>query len=488
MLDKFREIEFGWASAESESAERPELLTRAFLDLFGVSKIADGGSKFLFLGYKGSGKSAIGKHLKLSGEGNPTRFVSDINLGDFPFSTFAKIVRGDDEPESKYPMAWSWLLLLATINSLCGDEGLSTPYSLEWGRTVNELRGRGFLANPDITELVRKSAKKQLKLNLKIFEHTEESGGTGIQFDVPEIVSGLMKLVMSCRSNSRHVIVLDGLDEIVVKRDTQAKILGALVFRVERLNQELSVAGVPVKILLMCRTDLFEKISGANKNKVRQDKAVELDWFHDPRDRSSSNLVKIANLRAQHALGDGKLDVISLWFPREIATSKVARRSTEAIQFLLDLTRHTPRDFLQLLKKIQSFHRAGKLTNDQIMSGVRQYSIEYFLPEILDELEGSADAEEKKQIVDLFSILAKREFTMADLEALLAKKSKLTVDRTKELLHVLFECSALGNVERAASQQQSEFFTFRYRNRHSSLKLEQTMLLHRGLWLALQLK
>ena len=54
----FRSIRFGKASAEAESAAAPELLLAGYLDHEGFTTQASSGDAFLFLGYKGSGKTA----------------------------------------------------------------------------------------------------------------------------------------------------------------------------------------------------------------------------------------------------------------------------------------------------------------------------------------------------------------------------------------------------------------------------------------------
>ncbi len=62
-LSRFDTINFGFASAEEESAASPQLLVKAFLDPMHAVGEATAGPRFLFLGSKGSGKSAIGLHL-----------------------------------------------------------------------------------------------------------------------------------------------------------------------------------------------------------------------------------------------------------------------------------------------------------------------------------------------------------------------------------------------------------------------------------------
>ena len=53
-MEHFKDIVFGRASAEQESAFHPELIVDGFLDPWNVVEKARNGPEFLFLGFKGS--------------------------------------------------------------------------------------------------------------------------------------------------------------------------------------------------------------------------------------------------------------------------------------------------------------------------------------------------------------------------------------------------------------------------------------------------
>ena len=102
MTIKFRDINLGLATAELEGLNNPELLLKGYFDQYNVVKRARDSSKFLFLGYKGSGKSAISEHLKLvSGNQDQNLSISAISLADLPYSQLKEIVWGDAEPRIK---------------------------------------------------------------------------------------------------------------------------------------------------------------------------------------------------------------------------------------------------------------------------------------------------------------------------------------------------------------------------------------------------
>jgi hypothetical protein len=280
-------------------------------------------------------------------------------------------------------------------------------------------------------------------------------------------------------SECKHLLILDGLDDILTSREAQYVSLGALIFEANRLNQFFRNNGVQAKILIVCRTDLFERINGANKNKVRQDYSTELDWYHNTRNPEDSRLIEIANLRASRSL-KCKVDIFDKFFPRKIG------RGQDVRVFLLEMTRHTPRDFIQLLHYIQGYSGDHSVSEDAIKSGSRAYSISYFLPEIKDELSGYFPGNEIATIFEWIGRTKQREFALADIFKIADQNnSDIDQDKITRFFGALFYCSAIGNIKH--KQGGTTYYTFNYRNRHSHFNRAERIILHRGLWKALNL-
>lgn len=291
-------------------------------------------------------------------------------------------------------------------------------------------------------------------------------------------MESLKELIRNVRSESRHYLIIDGLDDVLTSREVQYKSLSALIFEVGRLNAEFKRHSVPAKIILLCRTDLYERIPGANKNKIRQDNALELDWYHDPREPDKSLLVQISQIRTKRSLGVN-INLFDEFFPVNIDFNDTKK-------VILDMTRHTPRDFLRLLSHIQEFTTSGKISAASVKSGMREYSIKYFLPEIQDELSGYATPEEISRLVSALGRLRKRDFRLYELiESSKTSAKPLSAERIYDIVEALFQCSALGNIQHRPGG--TTFYTFKYRNRHSSFNENEDVMLHCGLWKALNL-
>jgi hypothetical protein len=203
-----------------------------------------------------------------------------------------------------------------------------------------------------------------------------------------------------------------------------------------------------------------------------------LDWYHNPRDPDQSLLLSLANRRARLTYPQVE-DVIRDFIPRS------ANRGHDRKAFLFELTRHTPRDFLQLLGKIQQFAHSGRPTHNQVLSGVREYSMKYFVPEIKDELVGYVPEDHVQPLFDLIGSLRRREFRFEDLVKEAAAVRSFQKIHLEGALRALFECSAIGNIHNRRSG--TTHYTFKYRNPFSALSLSDRILLHKGMWKAMNL-
>jgi hypothetical protein len=162
------------------------------------------------------------------------------------------------------------------------------------------------------------------------------------------------------------------------------------------------------------------------------------------------------------------------WFPRRV-------RDKSPAAFLLQHTRHTPRDFLQLLSFVQQFasrdhHTLGR---DQVLRGIQKYCRTYFADEIRDELVGYLEPNEIDETLSALSSLAEGEFSFEEFHTAISTRSGLHHRNPAELARILFDCSALGNLVTRPGENPRR--SFRYRNPNAELQSERPMVLHRAL-------
>ena len=282
-VSKFSEIKLGYASAEEESSTRPDLLIEGFFNHDQIIEKLMNEEKFIVLGYKGSGKSAIAQHLKLISHNRHDLFVTDAILADFPYTHFNQIMLGGGDPESEFPTAWTWLLLLLFFDSFTRDEGAEIRNDKKFIEIIELLKSIGLMPTPNIKFLVEMSTKRELKIKIPFVEATFGKERRSDSLRLPIFTSHLEKVASEFRSPNLHFIIIDGLDEVLINPKIQYKTLSALLSTSSKLNRLFRGNSVPLKVIIVCRTDLFERLPSANKNKLRQDCSIILDWYQKPR-------------------------------------------------------------------------------------------------------------------------------------------------------------------------------------------------------------
>jgi len=477
-MNEFRKIEFGFADAQTEGAEAPGLLRDGFLDEDGLVEMALSGRHFIFLGYKGSGKTAIAERAKLLARTDPMLFTKVATLDEFPYGDF-KSAAGSGEPQTRYPTVWTWLLLVALFESLEQDELGKETAPAAYRLAAEGLKKLGLIPTPELNSLVVTSSKRSFKLSLpKVFDFTQQKVASAQDLQLGQAVHALRNAAESFPTQGRHVLFLDGLDEILGQRDLQFQALAALMSASTRLNNRFREVGAPLKIVVLCRTDIFDRLPGANINKIRQDHAEMLHWYEDPGHPGRTRLVRLVNLRASRSL-ERSVNVFSEFLPADINGRPIRKE-------ILDQTRHTPRDLVQLFRYLQSFsHRGERLTPKEVRSAFRGYSLDYFLPEIRNEMHGHIAPADVPKAEQLLTELGRQQFRIKDLEKVQQEVSELSTLDLKAMVKVLFDCSVIGNIEWLNGVP---LRTVKYRNPHAQLRRNEKMWLHPAACRALNIR
>ena len=291
-----------------------------------------------------------------------------------------------------------------------------------------------------------------------------------------QLTEQLKELIEQTRTKNKHLLIIDGLDDVLTNRSVQYQSIAALIFETDRLNMQFLRSGSPCKIIVLCRTDLFEKLPGPNKNKLRQDSAFELDWYHDSREPRKSDLIALAKLRSSLTFED-----ISLF--QDYFLPEVNGKSIE--HFLLDHTRHTPRDFIQLLNHLKPYSQKTPMNKAQVFSGIANYSKNYFLPEIKDEMVGYTDGDTFDEFLKIIGSFRDREISYPKLMVKCFNEINMDEAILRKILADLFNCSAIGN--KYQTKNNSVRYYFKYRNKNDSINFGESIVIHMGLWKALNL-
>lgn len=472
MID-FTKINFGRADAHTEGEEFPNLLTNGFVDIAQVIDKAVNTSTFLFLGYKGSGKSSLSEHLRLT---QRNAVVDQQRLNDFPFKLFDKLAKGEDRM-LRYKQIWRLLLLLEIFKNLMNDETAVSTTPDEVHKTKDALTKAGVFPIAKISDMVKTSANTKIRASVKFLQLSYSESQEELEVDVDMLIDNIKNLICSFKEEKPHIIVIDDLDDILEPQGKQFKNIAALINEVKDLNIFFSQNKIPVKILVLCRTDMFERLPDPNMNKIKQDKSFTFSWYREGIDtQEDSDLIRLINIRARLTYPEIE-DVFKQYFPSEYENKPI-------YSALLDYTRHIPRDFVQLINCIQKYSGPNGVEVPAIMKGVKDYSNEYFKNEISNELVGYLPSLYIPEVFSVLSSMRNTEFSYTKFLSKCKKNYRLKAyGDVDEILRVLYDCSAIGQVY--PYDMSRNRVTFKYRNQTSSFNPEDKIRLHKGLWKAL---
>lgn len=462
-MTDYRKIVFGKTDAREESAEYPDLLMNGYFPVDNISEQVLKTDKFIILGNKGSGKTALSEYLKLTSDANT--IVDGPSLKSFPFKVLGKIVAGESEPVLKHKLAWRWLLLVRVLQNLVLDPDAKPSTKKDLRKTTEFLVQSGLMDVDSLSDLVKLTSS----LSVKAFsiEHTTREETADVSLDL--IINYVKDLVVGFKESHRHLLVIDGVDEILTARGIPFLSVVAMIHEAQDLNLFFRAGDLPVKIIILCRTDLFERLPDPDKNKLRRDCSCLFNWYPEGSDAAKdSDLMSMVNMRARLIFPEVD-DLFDEFFPSDY-------RGHDIRSEMLGFTRFTPRDLLQLLVSIQNRCTAPRVSAETMEKGLADYSLEYFLPEIKDEMAGYLPFDSIDAIMEILASFRSREFSFSAFDQAVQLSARLSGLSSSDILRVLFDCSAIG-----LASPSGEGGRFKYRNRHASCTQSDRFVIHQGL-------
>lgn len=486
---KFSDFNFGYADADTELRRAPFLFDSAFHDKKNVVDELINGFKFIVLGRKGTGKSAYGAKLqRLSGQRDDLHCLK-IDLSDFEFNTFSRLSNSNQTGAARYSIPWKLLILLKAFSILEDIPDIKENESFT--EMLNTLKKNGIIPNEKLSKVVRKISKNGFNISLPyisdFIEHASAKETETIISGAAEITEVLMESLENLYlGKTKALLIFDGLDDSLRGKSKQLDIVAGLIRAAASLNNSFIDHDINIKVIVLARTDIYTTFNDPDLNKVRRDSEIPIDWNFNidfPFDSDLYNLIKLRFATAGDKL-DG--DVNDLWhrlFPKEIIFTKTQR---DSLRFVLEHTLNKPRDVLQFLIECQKLYpEKQNIDQEEFLNVLSKYSENYFLDEMKNELAGFITDQTINAIPGLLSRLGKnRTFTHNHWIVEFNKDPLLDKDESKKVLELLFDGGYIGQLRRRG---QNTIPVYRYQDSHEKIHLEDSFIIHRGLWKALNM-
>lgn len=487
MNPSYRELYFGESDSVNELANEPADFVRSFVDLKQTIPTVISGRRTFVLGPKGTGKSALGWYLQATSIGS-THLAKVRDASALPLAAIPELKTGQTAGVERTVTAWRFILLCNYLDLLLTDTNIQLTEEQEVRRVVRYLRGFGFMGDEAGKALLQvSSASVEIPIDRRGATYRTERHNT---LNIYSMVPYLEDWAIRAQSPRRHILLLDGLDSIYLNDAKYDESLASLTQATYTLNQKLRLNQASGSIVLLLRNDVFNRISLRlpDAQKMRDDAGIELDWrVLSGAAGANAPLMRLVNRKAGQELGVGEIDVLS-YFPRDIELGPQGKHPTwvKTLQYLLNLTRHTPRDMLRLFEEIRQVEATdmwpskGRILDGRtIREGVLQYCTKYFTGAIRNEFVGySGGPEEAAVALSALQSLGSSEFLRSDFRKAIEEVGPDIAHKADSLLRLLFFAGAIGN---RVGNKADSYLQFYHRRDDTEVYLKGVLTLHNAL-------
>lgn len=437
----------------------------------------------MLIGRKGVGKTAFSAKIRNLAKQDEFLYAEQISLTSFEFNAFAAIGKEENlEGTRKYKAAWELTLLIQLYRILYKEYNFSSVE--EFNDVIEFLEQNHLLKCKNLNSTVRTLSKRSLEFCFKLFKVSADYNETN-KISTSELNEKLIEVLSVIHFNGSKVrVIIDGLDDILRFTKDQLTILAGLIRAINEININLSQSNIPIKFILLAREDILAGITDPDFNKIKRDAGLIINW--DARNDELKNLV---NLRFKMS-GVPSGNVKNHW--NEIFPSKV--RSKDSWNYILEFTLNKPRDILQFLTQCQkTFPNNETISFSDLEKVLNDYSNEYFLEEMKNELAGFFEDSTIIEIPQIMKSTGGYDFSYEDFKKIVAEYIGEKDDSYyRKLILTLFENGYVGQIEgnRVYDKFKKRYVTrtqaiFKHKKPTMKINYSNKFSLHKGFYKAL---
>ncbi|MBS9525852.1 hypothetical protein KI659_17660 [Litoribacter alkaliphilus] len=405
ILSKFKENQkkgttrgfyFGSTEAEGENIEGQSLVNY-FEDYLNILPLLREG-RFIFLGRKGAGKSAIAKYIKDTSDKETDSYASLIKMQDLELE---KLIQNDafNDFENKELVIFEWLILVQLIKLFIKND--SARYTREYPKLKKFIDKNSGIVNIDKYQIKQIIEDKNFEVSFGPLKHIFEGVfknhfGTKMEKapfhqlipPLREIVEKIVKYEVN--RDNEFWLLFDDLDITFQENEIQQKMITELLRISKRYNNEI-LTGSNSKIVVFLRDDIKRKIESLypDTGKLFTSYEIIIDWYDHETfklDENVTNLKSFINRRIEYNFLKNNISY-NKDNPWEslIKEDYYEYQNKTSFKYLIDFTFYRPRDLVLFFSKIGHRDYLYPLTPDTFKSLLKKY-IQSNIIEIKNEL------------------------------------------------------------------------------------------------------
>lgn len=437
------------------------------------------GEKSFVIGRKGTGKTALSEHI--GGLKQYDLFTQKLTFKNFPFNELYSLDNNNYTRPNQYISLWKYLI----YSSICRMMIQNNNVDEDVRSTLSEVYGSENSIN-NLKRSIKKWIAKEFSLSIA-------GAGGKLSLDRSEQtwidrLDVLEEVIDDYIDDSLYFIVFDELDEdykniVELGQQTDYMSLVTSLFKaVQDIRSTFNNGRSRIRPVVFLRDDIYDLILDPDKNKW-EDFRVDLDW-------NLGRLKKLLAFRISKAAAPDKesLPFEKAWdllfenTPVGIGTK--AKKKVPVFDYVTRSTQHRPRDYVRYLQvsASQALELGQDIITADIVKKVDKGFSNYLKNELVDEIHGVLP-----DILEIFGVISeirKWVFSIDEFREIYSDRLEKGFLQTRDpdfVLRILFHFSVIGN------QAGVGVHFFRYTNKEAQFNFKEKIVVHRGLFKALQI-
>lgn len=458
----------GIPEAEAEATTAFIKLDSLFVDYLDILKQLNN-EKFIVLGRKGTGKSAIGEHILYMAKNEANLFCDFIKKNDIDIEKIVQIGK-EEGLNIERGLLYKWIILTKFVALFAENQSLATMKGMKYlSDFIKNNRGFINIKNYEVKEIIQQYG---LSVNIKNFKRYLSFFGNAnkqYKFEKAEfykLIPDLERVVINILkfdSDNQYVLMFDDLD-IGLNLNNQESVdtLTELIRTIKYYNNDVFARNsIESKIIVFLRTDIQKHlIYSADMPKIFSSYATELRWYEDFYRNNETKLLlrQFINRRISVNFQKNNLKINDLNDPW---TSFIDEDSfygdKTGFKHIIDHTFFRPRDLILFFKGIGNLALNLPISSNDVNNILMDRYAREMVTDIKGELSVSYTSNEIESIFDALKNSYGSYRRPFKHETLVSELQSNGLKETTKIISDLFDYSLIGNYDENGS------VSFKYR-------------------------
>lgn len=448
----------GVPEAEAEATTARIKLDCLFEDYLNILSQLDN-EKFILLGRKGTGKSAIGEFILSQANDNSNLFCDFIKKNDIDIEKIVQIGKEEGITIEK-TLLYKWIVLTKFITLFIDNQSLVCQNGMKHLSNFIK-RNRGFINinNYEIKEIIKQYG---LSVNTEYFKrYLNASGNTTTHYKqekaeffklIPDLEKVIVNILKKDVDNS-YILMFDDLDiGLNINNKESINTLSELIRIVKYYNNDVFARNnINAKIIIFLRTDIQKHlIYTADMPKIFSSYSTELRWYEDYYRNNEPKLFlrKFINKRIKLNFQNKGLILNNNEDPW---TSFVDERSfyngKTGFKYIIDHTFFRPRDLILFFKDIGTLDLSLPISADEINTILMNKYVMDMVSDIKGEMSVNYCNDDIELIFNSLCDCFDKDRTPFSYNQLIEKLNQHKLENAEKIVSDLFDYSLIGNYD-----------------------------------------